>query len=350
VVPRKLNLSSFMDEGFFVFSKKSGSACSGATGIRRAGVKVAFYLQDGLAYDPEPLGTGARHWIIKGGIYMKKIAIIGAGSMAEAFISGILENGFIDKKNIWITNHANQERLTNLETRYGIRTTYNLNELFDQADIVMLAMKPKDVATAIHSIREHLTEQMLVVSVLAGVSMDTIETLARIPLAIVRSMPNTSAAVGKSATAVAVNHRVTDQQLETTKDLFGTVGLASVVEEEQLDAVTGLSGSGPAYIYYLIEAMEKSAVEVGLDKEMASALIVQTLLGAAEMVKNSSKSSAQLRKDVTSPGGTTEAGIRVLEEHGVQQAFISCIKAATAQSKKMGAELSARLQTADQPS
>ena len=281
---------------------------------------------------------------------MKKIAIIGAGSMAEAFISGILENGLIDKKNIWITNNSNQERLANLETRYGIRTTYHLNELLDQADIVMLAMKPKDVATAIQSIREHLTEQMLVVSVLAGVSMDTIETLARMPLAIVRSMPNTSAAVGKSATAVAMNHRVTKQQLETTKNLFDTVGLASFVEEEQLDAVTGLSGSGPAYIYYLIEAMEKSAVEVGLEKDMASALIVQTLLGAAEMVKNSSKSSTQLRKEVTSPGGTTEAGIRVLEEHGVQQAFISCIKAATAQSKKMGAELSSKLQTADQPS
>ena len=125
-------------------------------------------------------------------------------------------------------------------------------------------------------------------------------------------MPNTSAAVGKSATAVAVNERVTPQQIESMKNLFGTVGLTTFVEEEQLDAVTGLSGSGPAYIYYLIEAMEKSAVEVGLNKEMASELIVQTLIGAAEMVKNSTKSSEQLRRDVTSPGGTTEAGVRCL--------------------------------------
>jgi pyrroline-5-carboxylate reductase len=281
---------------------------------------------------------------------MDKIVIVGAGSMAESFISGIVENELIDKKNVWVTNHSNEERLNSLRERYGIRSTYDLKALFDGADIVMLAMKPKDSATAIQAIRNYLTENMLLISVLAGVSMDTIETLARKSLAIVRSMPNTSAAVGKSATAIAVNKRVTNEQLETTRNLFDTVGLTSFVEEEQLDAVTGLSGSGPAYIYYLIEAMEKSAVEVGLEKEMASQLIVQTLIGAAEMVKNSSKSSTQLRKDVTSPGGTTEAGMKVLEENGVQQAFISCIKAATAQSKKMGAALRTQFETADQPS
>ncbi|MGG3470880.1 pyrroline-5-carboxylate reductase [Neobacillus pocheonensis] len=274
---------------------------------------------------------------------MKKIAIVGAGSMAEAFISGILENGLIDRKNVWVTNNSNQERLKGLEQRYGVSGTYDLNVLFDGADIVMLAMKPKDAASAIGYIRGYLNEQMLVVSVLAGVSMNTIETLANKSLSIARSMPNTSAAVGKSATAIAVNKRVTREQLETTKKLFGTVGLAAFVEEKQLDAVTGLSGSGPAYIYYLIEAMEKSAVEVGLEKEMASELIVQTLIGAAEMVKNSSKTSTQLRKEVTSPGGTTEAGIRILEENGVQEAFISCIKAATAQSRKMGDALCSQL-------
>ncbi|ETI66667.1 pyrroline-5-carboxylate reductase [Neobacillus vireti] len=274
---------------------------------------------------------------------MKKIAIVGAGSMAEAFISGILENGLIDRNNIWVTNHSNEKRLAELKERYGIRSTYDIKLLFQDADVVMLAMKPKDADSAIEMICEYLTEQMLVISVLAGVSMNTIETLARKSLSIARAMPNTSAAVGKSATAIAVNGRITNHQLETTKQLFGTVGLARFVEEGQLDAVTGLSGSGPAYIYYLIEAMENSAAEIGLEKEMAKELIVQTLIGAAEMVRNSSKSSEQLRLDVTSPGGTTEAGIRVLEEHGVQQAFISCIQAATAQSKKMGSTLEALL-------
>lgn len=278
---------------------------------------------------------------------MKKLVFIGAGSMAEAFMSGILENGLIDRQNVWVTNNSNADRLKKLRDTYGVRTTYDLNELFTGADMVVLSMKPKDAATAIQSIREYLNEQMLIVSVLAGVSINTIETLARLPIAIVRAMPNTSAAVGKSATAVAVNERVTANQIELMKDLFGTVGLTTFVNEEQLDAVTGLSGSGPAYIYYLIEAMEKSAVEVGLDKEMASDLIVQTLIGAAEMVKNSTKSSEQLRRDVTSPGGTTEAGVKVLEEHQVQQAFISCIKAATAQSKKLGAALREQLEVTE---
>ncbi|MFK9093182.1 pyrroline-5-carboxylate reductase [Bacillus salipaludis] len=274
---------------------------------------------------------------------MKKIAIVGAGSMAEAFISGILENGLIDRQNVWVTNNSNEKRLADLRERYGIHSTYDLDTLFEGADIVMLAMKPKDAATAIDTIREHLTEHMLVVSVLAGVSMNTIEIVARKPLSIARSMPNTSAAVGKSATAIAVNERVSLVQLETTKRLFGTVGLARFVEEEQLDAVTGLSGSGPAYIYYLIEAMENSAAEIGLEKQVAKELIVQTLIGAAEMVKNSSKSPEQLRKEVTSPGGTTEAGVKILEAHGVQQAFISCIQAAAAQSKKMGDALCSQL-------
>ncbi|MFH7819239.1 pyrroline-5-carboxylate reductase [Neobacillus thermocopriae] len=275
---------------------------------------------------------------------MKKIAIVGAGSMAEAFISGILENELIDRKNVWVTNHSNQNRLRDLEERYGIRSTYNLQTLFENADIVILSMKPKDASSAIQNIRPFLTKDMLIVSVLAGVSMKTIETLAGKPLAIARSMPNTSAAVGKSATAIAVNHRVSENQLEMTKKLFETVGLVTFVEETQLDAVTGLSGSGPAYIYYLIETMEKSAVEIGLEKQIAKELIVQTLIGAAEMVKNSSKSPKQLRREVTSPGGTTEAGIRVLEEHGVQEAFISCIKAAAEQSKRMGDALCSQLQ------
>jgi pyrroline-5-carboxylate reductase len=274
---------------------------------------------------------------------MNKIAIVGAGSMAEAFISGILENELIDRNNVWVTNNSNKERLAALETQYRVHSTYDLNALFEGADVVMLSMKPKDAASAIESIRPYLTRDMLVVSVLAGVSMNTIEMLAGKELSIARAMPNTSAAVGKSATAIAVNERVSQLQLEITKQLFDTVGLAAYVEESQLDAVTGLSGSGPAYIYYLIEAMEKSAVEIGLEKGMAQELIVQTLIGAAEMVKNSSKSPEQLRREVTSPGGTTEAGIRVLEDQGVQQAFISCIKAATSQSKKMGDALCSKL-------
>lgn len=267
---------------------------------------------------------------------MEKIAIIGAGSMAEALISGILETGLIGAEQIWVTNRKNEERLAELQRRYSVQTSYDKESLFKGADIIILAMKPKDVAVAVMGMKAYLTNDLLVVSLLAGVSMDSIEMLAGRAIPVVRAMPNTSAAIGQSATALAYNGMVTEDQKKSVKSMFDTVGLTVYVEETQLDAVTGLSGSGPAYIYYLIEAMENSAAEIGLEGELAQKLIVQTLIGAAGMVSQSTKPPKQLRKEVTSPGGTTEAGLKILKEHGVQQAFIECIKEAAAQSGRLG--------------
>ena len=267
---------------------------------------------------------------------MKKLVFVGAGSMAEAMISGIGASGLLPGDQIWVTNKQDTDRLQKLKQKYGIKPTYDLGELFENADAVVLAMKPKDAASAIEEIKNYLSEGMLVISVLAGVAIKAIEAAAGQSLAVARAMPNTSAAIGKSATALAVNAHVSEAQKTVVKGLFNTVGLTTIVEEKQLDAVTGLSGSGPAYIYYLVEAMEISAAEIGLEKQIAKQLIIQTLLGAAEMLTKSDKEPAQLRFEVTSPGGTTEAGINILEQHGVQSAFISCIKEATAQSKRLG--------------
>jgi len=279
---------------------------------------------------------------------MKKLVFVGAGSMAEAMISGIGASGLLPGEHMWLTNKQDTHRLQTLEQRYGVRTTYNYDELFSDADVVVLAMKPKDAASAIKEIKTFLTDEMLIISVLAGVSIAAIEAAAEASLAVARVMPNTSAAIGKSATALAVNENVTDVQKGRVKELFNTIGLTAIVEESQLDAVTGLSGSGPAYIYYLVEAMEKSAAEIGLEKQTAKQLIIQTLLGAAEMLTKSDKEPSQLRFEVTSPGGTTEAGISVLEKHGVQSAFISCIKEATAQSKKLGNLLGSEMSATNQ--
>lgn len=267
---------------------------------------------------------------------MKKIAVIGAGSMSEALIAGMIENELIQSKQIYVTNNSNHERLKQLEIAYGVTGTYQNNELLTNADVVILAMKPKDAKAAIEKIKQYLTSEMLIVSVLAGVSMQSIEQFAHQALPIVRAMPNTSATIGQSATAVATNKLVTPEQKQRIKALFETIGYVTFVHENQLDAVTGLSGSGPAYIYYLIEAMEKSAVEIGLDEKTAKELIVQTLIGAAGMVAKSAKTPKQLREEVTSPGGTTEAGVKILESFEVQEAFISCIKEATSQSKRLG--------------
>ncbi|UII54741.1 pyrroline-5-carboxylate reductase [Cytobacillus spongiae] len=267
---------------------------------------------------------------------MNKITFIGAGSMAEAMMAGMVSNSMLESSHIWVTNRTNDTKLKALKDSYRINTTYDLHDLLADAEVVILAMKPKDAAVALKQIKGHLTENMLLVSVLAGISIDTIQALIEKPIAIVRAMPNTSAAVGQSATAMATNEHVTSKQLRMATAIFQTIGQTTIVKEQQLDAVTGLSGSGPAYIYYLVEAMEKSAVEIGLEKEMAKELIVQTLLGAASMLKQSSKEPRQMRREVTSPGGTTEAGIHVLEQHGVQEAFVKCIQEATSQSKRLG--------------
>lgn len=274
---------------------------------------------------------------------MKKLVFVGAGSIAEAMISGIGASGLLPREQLWITNRQDGERLRTLEQKYGVRTTYDYQELFSNADAVLLAMKPKDAAAAIAEIKAYLTEGMLVISVLAGVSIEAIEAAAGKSLAVARAMPNTSAAIGKSATALALNKNVSGMQKMLVKELFNTVGLTVIVDEAQLDAVTGLSGSGPAYIYYLAEAMEQSAIEIGLEKQTSKKLIIQTLLGAAHMLAMSDKEPAQLRFEVTSPGGTTEAGIAILEKHHVQKALIACIKEATAQSQKLGSLLESEI-------
>lgn len=274
---------------------------------------------------------------------MKKLVFVGAGSMAEAMISGIGASGLLPGEQMWVTNKQDTDRLKLLEQRYNVRTTYDYEELFYGAETVILAMKPKDAAAALEEIKAFLKDGMLVISVLAGVSIEAIEAAAGKSLAVARVMPNTSAAIGKSATGLAFNDMVTEAQRKIVKDLLNTIGLTAIVEESQLDAVTGLSGSGPAYIYYLVEAMEQSAAEIGLEKQTAKKLIIQTLLGAAEMLSITDKEPAQLRFEVTSPGGTTEAGINILDQQGVQSAVITCIKEATAQSQKLGQMLHSEL-------
>lgn len=270
---------------------------------------------------------------------MEKLAVIGAGSMAEALISGIVEKKLMNQEKIWVTNRSNREKLHALQEKYGVQTTYDMTQMLMDVNVVILAMKPKDVVTAVTQIKPYLKENVLLISLLAGIPTKSIEMIAEKSIPIVRAMPNTSAAIGQSATALAVNSIVSEQQKSMVKKMFDTVGLTVFVEEAQLNAVTGLSGSGPAYIYYLIEAMEKSAVEIGLESDLAKQLIVQTLIGAAGMVAHSSKPPMQLRQEVTSPGGTTEAGLKILREHQVQEAFIHCIKEATAQSERLGQAL-----------
>jgi pyrroline-5-carboxylate reductase len=269
---------------------------------------------------------------------VKTIAFIGAGSMAEALIAGMTKTLYKPEQ-IIVTNRSNKERLEYIQNTYHVRAETDKEKAVKEADIIILAMKPKDVVEGITSIAPAIGKHQLIISVLAGVATETIISLIEKNVAVVRAMPNTSAAIGQSATALALGRYANDKHLAIAKDLFRTVGAVTVVSEEDLHAVTALSGSGPAYIYYMVEAMEKAAQEIGLEQSIAKDLILQTIIGAAEMLKSSEKHPSILRKEVTSPGGTTEAGIKVLEDYHYQKAMISCIKQAAKRSRELGQSL-----------
>lgn len=264
-----------------------------------------------------------------------KISFIGAGSMAEAMISGMLEKRIVKPGDICAHNRTNKKRLRTLEQKYGIRAADGLNQLFEGPDAVILAVKPKDAPDVLESVRPLVSPDTLLVSVAAGITIPFIENKIGRHIPVARAMPNTSAKVGLSATGIAFNAAATKQHRHRAFAIFSAVGMATAVKEEQLDAVTGLSGSGPAYIYYIAEALQQSAAEIGLDTQTAKQFILQTIIGAAEMLKTSAEPPEALRKAVTSPNGTTEAAIRVLDEREVKQAFIDCVKAAAKRANEL---------------
>lgn len=266
----------------------------------------------------------------------EKIAFIGAGSMAEAIISGIREMNVYEKEQVWVTNKENKERLQYMKDRYGVRCTAEKAEALQDAAIVVLATKPYDLKDAVLDIVPLLQPEQLVISVVAGISTDYIGSLLQQNMAIVRVMPNTSASIGMSATAIAAGEFAATDDMKKAKALFETIGTVEIVDEEAMHTVTSISGSGPAYIYYLVEAMEKAAVNAGLQAEVAKQLIAQTVLGAGEMLKKSGENAAALRKKITSKKGTTEAGIQTLAAHQFQQAVIDCVDSARKRSIELG--------------
>ncbi|MES5845030.1 MULTISPECIES: pyrroline-5-carboxylate reductase ProI [unclassified Bacillus cereus group] len=270
---------------------------------------------------------------------IQNISFLGAGSIAEAIIGGLLHANVVKGEQITVSNRSNETRLQELHNKYGVKGTHNKKELLTNTNILFLAMKPKDVAEALTPFKEDIHNNLLIISLLAGVSTHSIRNLLQKDVPIIRAMPNTSAAILKSATAISPSKHATKEHIQTAIALFETIGLVSVVEEEDMHAVTALSGSGPAYIYYVVEAIEEAAKKIGLKEDVAKSLILQTMIGAAEMLKASEKHPSILRKEITSPGGTTEAGIEVLQEHQFQQALISCITQAAQRSHNLGKTL-----------
>lgn len=266
---------------------------------------------------------------------MNKITFIGAGSMAEALIAGMVTAEF-SPKSIVVTNKSNTRRLAELNNKYHIQVKQKLSEAVSEADILVLAVKPKDAHTALEHIKSFINKEMLIISIMAGIPTTYIEQFLNRDMAVIRAMPNTSSMVGLSATAIAKGTFANDEHVKMARQMFETVGIVEQVSEEDIHIATAIAGSGPAYFYYIVEAMEEAAIALGLSEASAKALINQTLLGAAQMLNQSTASPTELRKKITSPNGTTEAGIASLETDQTDQIVKKAIQAAYQRSIELG--------------
>jgi pyrroline-5-carboxylate reductase len=265
---------------------------------------------------------------------MDTIAILGGGKIGEALLSGLLR-GDRSATDI-VVSEKHSERGAYLTDTYGVRVPDAVTAV-KQADTLLIAVKPQDIDTLLAEISPVTEQRHLVVSVAAGVTTAHLE--ARLPagVAVVRCMPNTPALVDQAMTAVSGGSHADDAHLQLAEQLLGAVGRVVRVPEQQLDAVTALSGSGPAYFFYLVEAMIDAGILLGLPRTLAAELIVQTAIGSATMLRDSGEHPVQLREAVTSPGGTTIAAIRELEVHGVRAALLAAIEAAARRSRELGA-------------
>jgi pyrroline-5-carboxylate reductase len=264
------------------------------------------------------------------------LVFIGAGQMAEAIVRGVLNAGLFAPDAITLTD-VRPERLRHLGDALGVRGEASNRAAVARGDVVVLAVKPQDVETVLADIGPGLSERHLVVSIAAGVTIARLEAGLGKAVPVVRVMPNTPCLVGEGMAAAARGTHATPEHEATVVRIFGAIGKAVALPEKQLDAVTALSGSGPGFVAVLIEAMIDGGVRVGLPRDVATTLAVQTTLGTARMLSDLGEHPARLKDMVTSPGGTTIAGVHALERGGARAALIDAIVEATERSRQLGA-------------
>jgi pyrroline-5-carboxylate reductase len=262
------------------------------------------------------------------------LAIFGGGKIGEALLSGLLRGSHRSGEIVICEKHAG--RAAHLADTYGVKTV-DAAEAAAAAGTLLIAVKPQDIDALLGEMAPGITAQHLIVSVAAGVTTAHIEKRLPDGVPVVRCMPNTPALVDEAMTAIAPGAHAAERHLEVAESLLGAVGRVARLPESQLDAVTALSGSGPAYFFFLVEAMIDAGILLGLPRTLAAELIVQTAIGSAVMLRDSGEHPVQLREAVTSPGGTTIAAIRELEVHGVRAALLAAIEAAARRSAELGA-------------
>jgi pyrroline-5-carboxylate reductase len=262
-----------------------------------------------------------------------KLAILGAGKLGEALLSGLLRAGRAAADIVVVERYA--ERAAYLKDRYGV-VAVDAPEAIAFAATVIIAVKPQDLGGLLDEVGSLVREDQLVVSVCAGIPTSFIQKRLPDGVPVVRVMPNTPALVDEAMSAISAGSHANEAHLAATEAILAPVGHVMRLPEHQQDAVTALSGSGPAYFFYLVEAMIDAGILLGLPRAVAADLIVQTALGAAVMLRDSGEHPVQLREAVTSPGGTTIAAIRELEKHGVRAALLDAIEAARDRSRELG--------------
>lgn len=265
----------------------------------------------------------------------KKIGFIGTGNMGGAIIGGIIASSMVDSEDI-IASDINENSLNGLKAKYAIETTISNVDAAEKADILFLSVKPNILPQVVAEIKDCIKEDIIIVSIAAGQSINTIEGLFEKRIKLVRIMPNTPALVGEGMTAISSNDYVTKEEMEQVIKICNSFGKSEVIGEDLMDAVIGVSGSSPAYIYMFVEAMADAAVAEGLPRAQAYKFAAQTVLGSAKMILETGDHPGALKDMVCSPGGTTIEAVIELENRGLRSAVIQGVRSASKKSRMMG--------------
>jgi len=263
-----------------------------------------------------------------------KFAVIGAGKMGEILISALLDAKRV-KKEQFIATAKHTERVDYLAREYGIETTLDNSKAVREADTVLLCVKPQNSVPVLESIRDELNENKLLISIVTSLTTAKIETVLGKPVPVIRAMPNTPALLKEGITALSGGKSAQPQHLKKAKAIFSSVGRVLILDEHHMDAVTALSGSGPAFIFIMIEALAEGGVMVGLPRNIATELVAQTTLGAAKMLLETGKHPALFKDQVTTPAGCTIDGILQMEEGGIRVTLIKTVVEATRRAREL---------------
>jgi pyrroline-5-carboxylate reductase len=267
-----------------------------------------------------------------------EVGFAGAGQMGEALIRGLLEAGFCEAERV-LASDIRQERAAELVARYGIRTTRTSADLPSQCTTLILAVKPQDMGPLLGEMGPKTGKRHLVVSVAAGVSLASLEGRLGKGTRVIRAMPNTPCLIGKGCTALAPGKAASTQDMDRARAIFQAVGAVVEAQEKWMDAITGLNGTGPAYVFLFLEALIEAGVRMGLPRPLARTMVLQTTKGAAEMVLATGEHPAVLKDQVASPGGTTLAALAELERGAFRSLLQRAVEAATLRSEALGREM-----------